>query len=299
MASALLVAAPLFAQSVGRVVVTVVPKVEGQPPSLSVAQADLAVKVNGKIAKVTHWAPYAAPNDQIELVILIDGGARNSLGGQLNEIADFVKSLPPNVKAGIAYMASGRAVFAGPLTDDRAAILSNLHLPSGMAGISGSPYFCLSDLAKNWPGQAAAARREVLMVTDGVDNYEPRYNPDDPYVLAAIRDAVKARLVVDSIYWTNEGRGDRSGISSLGGQSLLGNVADATGGKSFWMGMGNPVSFTPYFEELTRRLRNQWELGFSAQVNGKPNVEQLKVKLQAPGTEVDAPQKVFMTQAGR
>ena len=31
----------------------------------------------------------------------------------------------------------------------------------------------------------------------------------------------------------------------------------ATGGKSFWQGMGNPVSFQPYFEELTRRLRNQ------------------------------------------
>ena len=52
------------------------------------------------------------------------------------------------------------------------------------------------------------------MVTDGVDNYERRYDPDDPYVQAAINDAVRARLVVYSIYWMNQGRADQTAYAN-------------------------------------------------------------------------------------
>ena len=34
------------------------------------------------------------------------------------------------------------------------------------------------------------------MVTDGVDYYELRFDPEDPYVQAAIKDSAKAGLVV-------------------------------------------------------------------------------------------------------
>jgi hypothetical protein len=291
-------AAPLAAQSMrqGQAVVTILPKVEGQLPS-SVTQQDLAVKVNGKNAKVAHWGPFQAPNNQIELVLLIDGSARNSLGRQMSDIEQFVNSLPPNVKAGIAYMSNGQAVFASPLSADHAAVLRNLHLPGGSFGISASPYFCLSDLAKSWPGQDSSARREVVMVTDGVDNYDRQYNPEDPYVETAINDATRARLVVYAIYWMNQGRADQTVYENNAGQNLLEQVTQATGGKSFWQGMGNPVSFQPYFEDLTRRLRNQYELGFVAPLAGKAGVEDMRLKLHAPGTEVDAPLKVLMVPA--
>jgi hypothetical protein len=291
-----LMAAPVFAQSMGQgqVVVTVLPKVEGQPLPSSVTQQDLAVKVDGKSAKVTRWAPFQAPDNKIELVLLIDGAARSSLGRQMDDTAQFVNRLPPNVKAAIAYMENGEAVFAAPLTSDHAQILKNLHLPGGSSGVDASPYFCLSDLAKHWPGQDEAARREVLMVSDGVDSYDRQYNPDDPYVKAAIDDATRARLVVYAIYWMNQGRADQTMTANNAGQNLLAQMTRATGGKSFWQGMGNPVSFQQYFEELARRFRNQYELGFNAPLNGKPEVEEMKLKLHAPGTEIDAPEKVLM-----
>lgn len=283
----------------GQAVVTVLPKVEGQPTPSSITQQDLAVTVNGKNARVTHWAPFEAPNNKIELVLLIDGSSRNSLGQQMGDIREFVKGLPPNVKAGIAYMENGQAVFASPLTSDHAQILNNLRLPGGTPGSEGSPYFCLSDLAKHWPGQDKAARREVVMVTDGVDDYARRYNPEDPYVQAAINDAARAHLVVYSIYWSSQGRINLSEDATLAGQSLLQLVAEATGGRSFWLGTGNPVSFQPYFDDLTRMLRNQWELGFDAPVNGNPGVEQMKLKLRAPRTEIDAPRRVLMEAGGK
>lgn len=288
---------PKIDQGQGRAVVTILPKGESQVPS-SVTEQDLSVKVDGKNAKVTAFETYRSPNDQVELVLLIDGAARTSLGREMSDMQRFVNSLPANVAAGIAYMENGQAVFSSQLSTDHAQTLRGLHLPAGVPGIDASPYFCLSDLAKNWPGRNPQARREVVMVTDGVDSYDRRYDPEDPYVQAAINDAVRARLVVYSIYWMNQGRFDRTFYANYDGQNLLSQLTQATGGKSFWEGLGNPVSFQPYFEELNRRLRNQYELGFVTTTKGKPEVESLKLNLHAPGTEIDAPQRVFVAPGG-
>jgi hypothetical protein len=283
-------------QGAGQAVVTVLPKHEGEVAA-SVANQDLSVKVDGKNAKVTKWAPFNSLGDRIELVLLIDDSARNSLGTQLTEIEAFIKTLPPNIKAAIAYMESGRAAFAAPFSADHNQVLRGLHLPAGSPGYSASPYFCLSDLAQHWPSNDPDVRREVVMVTDGVDRYQMHYDAEDPYVEAAATDAVKAHLVVYTIYWLSSGAADRTGYENNAGQNLLLQVTQATGGKSFWEGMGNPVSFQPYFDELTRRFRNQYELGFVSPLKAKPEVESMKLKLSAPGDEVDAPQKVLIVPA--
>lgn len=291
-------AVPAYSQTgQGQAVVTVLPKHEGEVPA-NVANPDLTLKINGKNAKVTKWERYDQQSSNVELVVLIDSAARTSLGRQLSDIADFVRSLPPNVKATIGYMQNGRAVLSGPLSSDRAQVLSGLHIPVGMPGSNASPYFCLSDLAKSWPSQDPKARREVVMVTDGVDYYQMRFDPEDPYVKSAINDSVRAHLVVYSIYWMNQGRADRTLYENNAGQSLLAEVTESTGGKSFWEGIGNPVSFAPYLDELTRRLRNQYELRFSSNAGSKPEIGSMKLKLSAPGVEVNAPGEVLVMPAG-
>ncbi|MGD0548815.1 MAG: hypothetical protein ABR991_13500 [Terracidiphilus sp.] len=283
-------------QGQGKAVVTVLPKKDGAAPP-SITGQDMSIKVEGRPARVTSWKSLQSPENAIELVLLIDGSARSSLGTQFQSIEGFVKSLPPNIKAAIAYMQNGRAVFAGGFTTDHAQVLRGLHLSNGSAGSSASPYFCLSDLAKNWPSSEKAARREVVMVTDGIDPYHPEYDPEDPYLQAAINDSVRAGLVVYSIYWQGKGGASNSSYETNAGQGLLNEVAQATGGKSYWMGMGNPVSFDPYFDELTRRFRNQYELGFTTGLTGKPKIEELKLKFSAPGAEVDAPGQVMVYPA--
>lgn len=298
-AAGLALAVPAVAQSTGQgqAIVTVLPKHNGEmAPNIS--QQDLSLKVNGKAAQVTSWEALRGQQGPVELVILIDGSARNSLGEQLREIEQFVHTLPPNVKSSIAYMENGAAVFSGPLTSDRNQELKGLHLPGGLPGSDASPYFCLSDLAKRWPSPDRTARREVVMITDGVDNYERRLDPDDPYVQAAMTDSVRAGMVVYAIYWRDQGRLNATGFADNTGQSLLNEVAETTGGKNFWNGLGNPVSFTPFFDELKRRLDNQYELSFTAVSNGKPEVESMKFKLSAPNVEVDAPEQVVVVPSG-
>jgi hypothetical protein len=291
---------PAFAQGSDEVsaqaVITVLGK--NNEAVAPVQERDLKVEVNGKAANVTELVPLRGDRAGLELVILIDGSARTSLGTQMGDIERFVKQLPPTTSIGIAYMENGRAVFAQPLTADKAKALDSLHLPNGSPGSSASPYFCLSDLAKKWPSTNRDNRREVVMITDGVDPYNLRFDPDNPYLQAAITDSVRAGLVVDSIYWHDQGRYDVGAYQNNAGQSLLLLTAQATGGKSYWQGLGNPVSFAPFFDDLNRRLQNQYELGFTVKAKAKPEISSLKVKLTMPDTRLDAPQRVAIVPGG-
>ena len=284
-------------QGQGTAVVTVLPKKSDVATAPAVSEQSIHITVNGKESQITNWQPLRGAQANVELVLLIDDGARASLGREFDDIRQFVRSLPPNVKISLAYMANGRAVLAGPLTADHAKALQELRLPAGYPGQNASPYFCLSDLAKSWPSADRSARREVIMITDGVDYYHLQYDPEDPYVQAAIRDAAHANLVVYSIYWRDSGRIDRTWYANNSGQNLLLEVTDATGGNSWWIGFGNPVSLSPYFDDFSRRLNNQYELGFSAPLRGKADLATLKVKVNAPGVQVTAPTQTWLAPA--
>ena len=296
-AGMLLLAAPLFAQGVnatgqGRAVVTIFAKHSELAPNIS--QQDVSVKLNGKDSSVTGWTPLRGTNDGLELVVLIDGGARN-LGRQLDEIRQFVQGLGPHTKAAVGYMQDGQTILAGPLSANHAQAVGELHL---LGGPGSNDYFSLSDLAQHWPSEIRGVRREVVLVSDGIDPNNPRLDLDDAYVQAAITDSVRAGLVVYAIYWQSRTSVSDSSTAGSSGQSLLAEVTQATGGASYGMGMGNPVSFQPFFEDLVRRLDNQYELDFAAKLDRKPAVEGMKVKVTGLGLDVTSPQQVFVGRAG-
>jgi len=296
-AGAMLLTIPTFAQNdrrgQGQAVVTVLPAHGNEAPA-SLNSQDLTVKVNGKESTITNFTPLRGANGRLELVVLMDSGARTSLSTQLGEIRDFVKNLPPDAKVTIGYMENGISRLSGPLTTDHDAVLKNLHIPAGFAGQDASPYFCLSSLVKNWPSNDRSARREVVMVSDGVDPYYRGIDLDDPYMNAAISDSVRSGVVVYSIYWENKGRFSRTMWGNDIGQNLLLQVTQATGGNSYWQGLGNPVSFQPFLQDIQRRLQNQYEVGFTAPVK-KAEVANLKLKVNGISGKVAAPGEVYVT----
>lgn len=278
-------------QGEGDVVVTVLPpRQDAASPAISENQ--LNMKVNGKSADISKWEHLQGSAAPIELIVLIDDSARGTLGNQLADVAQFVQSLPPSAEVGVAYMDNGRADMAGPLTRDHAAAARDV--PTGAPGISGSPYFCLSDLAHHWPSRNAEARRVTVMITNGVDNYEVRYNPEDPYVQASIHDAIRARISVYSIFWRGEGFFGGNAYAASDGQNLLAQVTAATGGESYWQGSGNPVSLGPYFKDLGRRLDNQYRLGFTVPLANGPRVEEMSLRASGTSAKLVAPQQVFV-----
>ncbi len=299
-ATSLLLASSAFAASpdqqvAGSTVITILP--ENEMPG-GIPQEAVHLKLDGKNSAITAFTPLRDPQSKVEMVVLIDDGARSSLGLQMSDVAKFIESQRPDTKVAVAYMENGRAVFGGPLTTDHGSVLSGLHLTAGRgeAGISGSPYFCLSDLAKNWPSSDPHARREVVMITDGVDYYDMHYDAEDPYVQAAMDDAVRARLIVYAIYWRSSDRFDQTNYGAGAGQNLLAQITEGTGGTSYWQGTGNPVSFVPYFADIDRRLDNQYELDFMTAVGDKPQMQTIRLSVSVHA-KVTAPQEVYVHPA--
>lgn len=280
-----------------KTIITVLPKHSEQAPPIQ--PHDLKIQVNGKSVQADNVTPLRGDRAGLELVVLIDSGARTSLGRQMGEIGSFVKSLPPSTQVAIAYMLNGRAVFQQPFTANKDLALRALHLPGGSAGSSASPYFCISDLAKNWPSRDTANRREVMAITDGIDPYEERFDPSDPYVNSATQDSIRAGVIVDALYWHDMGIASRVGFLATGGQSLLGLITTNTGGVLYYQGLGNPVSFTPFLNDLSKRLENQYELGFIVPGKNKPGIQSLKVKLEMPGVKLNAATRVAVPAVAR
>lgn len=278
----------------GHALVTVTSK-HGSSAPAAVPESALHLKIDGRPAMIEHWQAASGP---LQVVVLIDSSAWGSLGNQLGDIKDFIRSLPANAEVGVAYMQNGRAVFSAPLTTDKESAVRGVHLPSSVPGGSASPYFCLSDLAQHWPSKKKDVRREVVMITNGVDNYSPRFDPDDPYVQAAIRDSLKAGLVVSSIYWHSAGVPGGMYLTDTG-QSLLLLVSRATGGDSYWQGMSNPVSLEPYLKKIKERFGEQYDLAFHAPLYGKKAyVANMNLKAKVPGVKVIAPSRVWLEPLG-
>jgi VWFA-related protein len=291
---ALAALSPAQETSTARAVVTATTK--GSEDVTTIPRQSISLTANRKSQDVTGWVPLRGSRSGLQLVVLLDDSSRGNLGLQLNDIKNFLTALPPNAQVAIGYMRNGSPNLVQNFTTDHAAAAKTLRLPEGSAGINGSPYFCLSALAKHWPGGDSNVRREVVMVTDGVDRYSGgRFDPSNPYVQAATSDAQKAGVIVYSIYYRGAGRADRSFVVTDGGQNYLTQVSNDTGGKVYLEGFGNPVSFAPFLSDLQHKLQNQYELTFVS--SAKPGLQQIRVKTSQPNTSLEYPASVPVSRA--
>jgi hypothetical protein len=282
---------PLWAQetSTARAVVTVNSK--SVEDTTTVPRQSITVYQNRKLQDITGWVPLRGERSGLQLVVLLDDSSTGNLGLQLNDIKAIVTGLPPTAQVAIGYMRNGAPNLTQNFTNNHAEAVRALRVPSGTPGINGSPYFCLSDLVKHWPGTDSNVRREVIMVTDGVDRYSGgHFDPDNPYVQAATSDAQKAGVIVYSIYYRGAGRFDRNAVVTDGGQNYLTQVSNSTGGKVYLEGFGNPVSFAPFLSDIQRKLQNQYELSFVS--TAKPGLQSISVKTTQPNTKLEWPSRV-------
>jgi hypothetical protein len=275
--------------STGHAVVTATSK--SAEDQTTVPRTSISLWENRKPQEVTGWVPLRGPRSGLQLVLLLDDSSRSTLGLQLNDLGKFLTELPPTTQVAIGYMQNGTAKLVQNFTTDHAQAASTLRLPQSAGGINGSPYFCLSDLVKHWPGGNSNVRREVIMVTDGVDRYSgARFDPENPYVQAATSDAQKAGVIVYSIYYRGAGRFDQGLVATSGGQNYLTQISGNTGGKVYLEGFGNPVSFAPFLSDIQRKLQNQYELTFAS--TSKPGLQQIRLKTNQPNTSLLWPAQV-------
>jgi hypothetical protein len=243
--------------------------------------------------KVTDWVPARGDRAALELVILLDDSSNITLGTKLEELRKFIGSQPDSTRIAVAYMQNGSAKMAQSLTSDHALAAKALRLPLGMPGLNGSPYFSLSDLVKHWP--ETTARREVLMVSDGIDRYYEGDDLQDPYLATAIQDAQRAGVLVFAIYSPGAGHSGHSFFRTSWGQNYLSELVDETGGESYYIGFnGPPVSFVPYLDDLARRLNQQYWLTFIAKPQKKSGLQRIKIMTEVPNAELVSASSVYV-----
>ncbi|MFL6436387.1 MAG: hypothetical protein ACJ71Q_02320 [Terriglobales bacterium] len=255
---------------------------------------DVIVTQSKQRQKVIAWQPIASSQTGMQLFLLIDDSLSSSdLGSKLNDIRGFITSLPATVQIGVAYMRNGAALAVQNLTTNHEQAAKALRLPTGDSGASASSYFSLQDLLKHWPQGSDA--REVIMITDGIDSYWDANSLDDPYVNSAIEQAQRQGVMVNAIYARGDGHLGHTLWRINSGQTFLSEVADATGGEAYYLANDSPVSFTPYFKDLTERTKHQYLLTFDAQPGRKSGFQPIKVSTEVPNVDLVAPNRVYVS----
>src|SRR5437016_14663213 len=176
---------------------------------------------------------------------------------------------------GVAYMSNATVQIAQNLTVDHAAAAKAVRLPRGTVSAMDSPYLSLISLVKSWPQQKV--RRQVLMVSDGIDRLRGESTTPSPFqtpgrpgrTLApapgtmptissdadtASNASQRYGVTVHSIYSPGVGRRSLHAGEAQLGQSGVAKIADETGGEYFALGTQSPVSFKPYLDRKSTRL---------------------------------------------
>jgi hypothetical protein len=256
-----------------------------------VSRDDVMVYQGHDREKVTAWQPLQGDHAGLELFVLLDDSSNVSLGSQLEDIRQFIGAQPATTKVGVAYMQNGTAQVAQNLTSDHMLAAKALRLPLGNPGASASPYFSLGDLIKRWP--EGNERREVLMITDGIDRYWGS-GPDNAYVDSVIEQAQRAGVIVFAIYTPGEGHYGHSMWRMNWGQNYLSQVADETGGEAYYLGYGAAVSFAPYLDDISHRLGRQYLLTFLAKPEKKGGMQRVKLQTEVPNAELVSADRVYV-----
>ena len=232
----------------------------GDDRPVALQATDLTLLRGNTPAQVLELQRLAGDLADLQLFVLLDDSTRSaSLGTHLRELKSFLESLPATTRVAVGYMRNGTFGQVQAFTADHQKAAAALRLPAAIPGENGSPYFALSDLAKRWPSKESTDRRVVLMLTDGIDRYYSAATMDDPYVNTAIRDSLKAGVMVYPIYLRGAGDG-RNGWATNIAQSHLMDVSQETGGYAYFEGFSDPVTLSPFLKDFQDRLANQYRV---------------------------------------
>ena len=278
---------------------------------------DVKVKQGKTMYTVTQLIPARDQAAGLQLMILIDETLNiQAVGNNLTDLKEFVKAHPPATVIGIGYMANTGVNVVQQFTADHEAAVNAIRLPRGDFSTMDSPYLSLISLVKGWPKQNI--RRQVLMITDGIDRVHgetptasqlgPRFGArgaNGPTVYhcmptisadadSASETSQRYNVIVSSIYSPGVGRAARSSWDLDLGLGGLSKIADETGGECYSLGTSNAVSFKPYLDRFQKNLDNQYYLVFLGEPKKKGALQRIKIWTEKSNSEIAAPDNVWV-----
>jgi hypothetical protein len=276
---------------------------------------NVAVKQGKTALKVDHLIPARGDAAGLQLFILIDDTCDTSIGNNLNDIRAFINAQPASTVIAVGYMANATVQIAQNFTADKALAAKAIRLPRGSSSTMDSPYLSLISAVSGWPEQKV--RREILMVSDGIDRLRgdtssltpiPSRGGSFPTTRSVSNsmstispDADRASntsqrygVIVHSIYSPGVGRMGRNMWEAQLGQGGVAKIADETGGEFFALGTQNPVSFKPYLDRLQIIFDNQYFLVFQAAPKSKAGLQRVKISTTIDNADIASADNVWV-----
>jgi hypothetical protein len=262
-----------------------------------VNREDVIVRQGKNRLQVTGWRPVGGAQAPLDLFILIDDAANPSVGLQFGDLRSFINSLPANTSVGVGYMHNGTVQIAQNLTRNHDRAARAIRLPLATSGAYGSPYLSAIDLMQRWP--ESSNRREIVMITDGIDRFRsgPRHRGFtfiSPDVDSASVVAQRTGTIIHTIFTRGVGRRASNYWEITNGQNSMAKLSDETGGESFFLGTQNAVSFRPYLDAIQNSLGNRYLLEFNAVPGKKSGLQYVKLTTEVAGVELDSADSVWV-----
>ena len=253
----------------------------------------LAVRENGQERTILSIRTVA--NTPIHIAILIQEDLGGAFNLQLKEISDFIRTLPADSRVMVAYMRSGSVDVRQRFTTDLDRAAASLRIVSGAESFAPrSPYGSVDDVLDRFDS-LPTGRRAIMLFSDGVDQFDrldtlfPTQSPD---LERAILKAQRKGVAIYSIY--NEATYTRTGVSRFvnAGQNSLNRLSEETGGKAFFSGSFAPVSYDPFFRELSGMISRQFALTYLS-TDMKKGYYRVDVTSTNPDVKVEHPRGYY------
>lgn len=289
-----LLSVPLFAWQQGAAdgptasaIVTLEPRREQQPEA--VTAQEMKITLNGKPETATSVTPIG--NSPMQLGLLIDDSAGTSFDTEVSTIKQWINSLPPYIQIGVGYMRNGMTVWTHQFTSDHAAAANSVRVAAAYGGADVSPYDSVSDAIKHWSAAPDIQRREVILVSSGIEALGGGMAPENPYVNAAIANAQRAGVVAYGIYNPSVGHYGHVLWAITYGQNLLSQYTDETGGEAYVTTISAPVDFGPFLRSAVDCMQRQYRVEFTTH-DVKKGLQSLRIRPAEAGLQFTYPKAV-------
>lgn len=269
--------------------VTAVGKKESAP---TISKDEVQLFQGKERKQIADWRK----EDKLFLAILIDDSIDSLAASNWNDLKGFIMAQPATTYIAVGYLRDNTTVVAQDFTDNHELAAKALRIPVGINAIGSSPYLATMDMLKRWP--QTGARRSILLISSGTDYFRGGgFDPISPDLQPLIERAERQNTNIWGIYYPSSGHRGRSYFRVYNAQINLDKLTQDTGGESFYLMTGVPVSLKPYFDELAEHLSNQYLLAFVSSGGGKGKYQSMKVKTETPAVEFFAPAAVYIPAA--
>lgn len=223
--------------------------------------------------------PSEAP---LNVAILIQDGLDAGVANEIKTIKSFISTLPEGSTVMVGYLRSTGLQVRQSFTADRKAAIKALRIPLNNFDVGSAPFTGLEEAIRRFDG--VTGRNQIVMISNGLQltrDFESAAPTNNLDLDRAISAAQKRGIPVWSIFANAPGRLGKGSLAISYGQGSLNKLADETGGKAFFQGLGF-VTFDVALDSISREMGDQYVITYLGDGKGKLEVttESTNVKLR-------------------